>query len=55
MGPLFGGLLVATALPIQQLYLIAAIPLVIGTIASVILVRVYARVEHTEGLEPEPA
>jgi AAHS family 4-hydroxybenzoate transporter-like MFS transporter len=55
IGPLFGGLLVAGGLAIRQLYLVAAIPLVIGTVAAVILVRVYARVEHTEGLAPEPA
>lgn len=55
IGPLVGGVLVGANLAIQQLYLWAALPLVIGTIGSVILVRVYANVEHTEGLEPEPA
>lgn len=51
-GPLVGGLLIGMRMPLPQLFLVAALPLVIGTVVAVVLIRVYARVEHTEGMEP---
>jgi AAHS family 4-hydroxybenzoate transporter-like MFS transporter len=39
MGPLLGGVLVAMALPLDKLFLIASIPMAIGFLAAVGLVR----------------
>jgi AAHS family 4-hydroxybenzoate transporter-like MFS transporter len=39
-GPLIGGVLIGMKLPINQLFMIGAIPLVIGAIAAAILARV---------------
>jgi AAHS family 4-hydroxybenzoate transporter-like MFS transporter len=41
VGPLLGGLFISMHLPIQQLFLLAAIPFVIGTIACYYLARLY--------------
>jgi MFS transporter, AAHS family, 4-hydroxybenzoate transporter len=43
LGPVIGGLLIAEGLTLRQLYLAAALPLVIGTIACHVLSRLYAR------------
>jgi MFS transporter, AAHS family, 4-hydroxybenzoate transporter len=44
VGPLFGGVLLGMNLPLRQLFLAAAVPMLAGTVAAVILVRLcYAR------------
>jgi MFS transporter, AAHS family, 4-hydroxybenzoate transporter len=40
-GPLFGGLLIGMNLPLQELYVIAALPLVISVIACLAMIRLY--------------
>ncbi len=41
IGPILGGALIAMHLPIQKLYLLAAIPFVVGTVACHILAKLY--------------
>jgi AAHS family 4-hydroxybenzoate transporter-like MFS transporter len=43
LGPVIGGFLIARGLTLRQLYLVAALPLVIGTIGCFFLSRLYAR------------
>jgi AAHS family 4-hydroxybenzoate transporter-like MFS transporter len=40
-GPLVGGALIAMKAPVQQLYVIAAVPLLVGAIACFVLMRLY--------------
>jgi AAHS family 4-hydroxybenzoate transporter-like MFS transporter len=42
VGPIVGGLLIAT-MTVQQLYLIAAIPFLLGAIVCLILARMFAK------------
>ncbi len=39
VGPLAGGVLLGMSLPLKQLFLAAAIPMIVGTLAAIILVR----------------
>jgi hypothetical protein len=41
IGPIVGGILIGMHVPLQQLFLIAAIPLVIGLINAIILTPFY--------------
>ncbi len=41
-GPLAGGVLIARQLSLQHVYLVAAIPYALGTIACVVLMNLYA-------------
>lgn len=50
VGPLLGGVFIAMHLPIEQLFLLAAIPFVIGTIACYVLSRLYFTRFHGSGL-----
>lgn len=45
LGPIIGGFLI-TRLPIQQLYLVAAIPFALGAVISFVLMRMYAEGRH---------
>lgn len=47
VGPLLGGALIALALPIQSLYLMAAVPMAIGAVACCGLIRLQRRVAVT--------
>ncbi|MCC7463729.1 MAG: MFS transporter [Gammaproteobacteria bacterium] len=38
-GPLLGGLMLALGLPLQQLFLLASLPMVVGVVAALVLVR----------------
>jgi AAHS family 4-hydroxybenzoate transporter-like MFS transporter len=40
-GPVLGGILIAMALPIYQIFLLVLIPLAIGTVASVVIARLF--------------
>jgi AAHS family 4-hydroxybenzoate transporter-like MFS transporter len=42
LGPIFGGKLIALELSVPMLFLIAAIPYVVGTLACVVLAVLYA-------------
>jgi len=42
-GPLIGGALIAMKLPIQQMYILAAIPMALGAIACYALTRIQKR------------
>ncbi|HTJ24753.1 MAG TPA: MFS transporter [Candidatus Limnocylindria bacterium] len=53
IGPMVGGALVGAHLPMARLYLYAAIPLIVGTLGAVTLVRLYAHVQRTHGAEPQ--
>jgi AAHS family 4-hydroxybenzoate transporter-like MFS transporter len=43
IGPMIGGALIATHLPFQQLFIYAAIPLVVGLIVALLIIPAYAR------------
>jgi AAHS family 4-hydroxybenzoate transporter-like MFS transporter len=43
LGPLLGGWLLALHLPLQRLFLLAALPMAVGTVAAALLARVYWR------------
>jgi len=43
VGPILGGVLIATHLPVQLLYVLAAIPFAIGAVACFVLARLYFR------------
>jgi AAHS family 4-hydroxybenzoate transporter-like MFS transporter len=43
VGPILGGVLIAQHMPVQRLYLIGALPFVLGTIICIILARLYSR------------
>ncbi|MFO1410775.1 MAG: MFS transporter [Steroidobacteraceae bacterium] len=43
VGPLLGGWLLALHLPLQQLFLLAAAPMLVGTVAAALLARAYWR------------
>ncbi len=45
LGPIVGGLLISR-LPVQQLYLVAAIPFVVGAVLAFVLMRMYAERRH---------
>ncbi|MGA7613487.1 MAG: hypothetical protein WCF49_25270, partial [Xanthobacteraceae bacterium] len=40
-GPLVGGLLIGMNLPLQELYVIAAMPLIVSVIACLIMIRLH--------------
>jgi AAHS family 4-hydroxybenzoate transporter-like MFS transporter len=42
-GPLLGGLMLALGLPLQQLFALAALPMLLGTLAATLLARTYFR------------
>jgi AAHS family 4-hydroxybenzoate transporter-like MFS transporter len=50
VGPLLGGLFIAMHLPIEHLFLLAAIPFVVGTIACYALARLYVTRFQGSGL-----
>jgi AAHS family 4-hydroxybenzoate transporter-like MFS transporter len=50
LGPVIGGFLIAQGLTLQQLYLAAALPLVIGTAGCYVLSHLYARRFRETGL-----
>jgi AAHS family 4-hydroxybenzoate transporter-like MFS transporter len=50
VGPVLGGVLISMKLPIQQLYLLAAVPFLIGTIACFVLARLYVARFQGSGL-----
>lgn len=55
VGPLLGGVLVAMNLPVQQLFLAAALPMVVGVIAAAVLARLcYVRFNGYQ-LDDKPA
>ncbi|MDB5405430.1 MAG: 4-hydroxybenzoate transporter [Rhodospirillales bacterium] len=49
-GPIVAGILISMHMPIQQLFLFLAIPLTIGTVASVVMARLYYARFHGMGL-----
>jgi AAHS family 4-hydroxybenzoate transporter-like MFS transporter len=49
-GPLVGGVLIAMKLPVQQLYLWAAVPFIVGAVASFLLERLYVAKFQGRGL-----
>ena len=49
LGPVIGGRLIDMHLPVQQLYMIAAIPFVLGAIAAAVLMPLYAARMQTHG------
>jgi AAHS family 4-hydroxybenzoate transporter-like MFS transporter len=49
LGPVVGGRLIDMHLPVQQLYMIAAIPFVLGAIAAAILMPMYAARMQSHG------
>jgi len=52
-GPVIGGYLIAMHLPLHQIFLLFLIPLGIGTVASIVMARIYHTHVHTEGLHPQ--
>ena len=52
-GPVIGGYLIAMQLPLYQIFLLLLIPLGIGTIASVMMARIYHARAHSVELEPQ--
>lgn len=54
-GPIVGGFLIARHLPLRQLFLIAAIPALLGAIASFFLARLYRRRFGSRGIGREEA
>ena len=50
VGPLVGGLLISMKLPVQQLYLWAAVPFLVGAVACFILERLYVARFQGRGL-----
>jgi MFS transporter, AAHS family, 4-hydroxybenzoate transporter len=51
-GPAIGGVLIAMHLPLQQLYVLAAAPLVISLIACVVMIRIADTAHGAEVAEP---
>jgi AAHS family 4-hydroxybenzoate transporter-like MFS transporter len=49
-GPIVAGILISMHMPIQQLFLFLAIPLTIGTLASLVMARLYYARFHGMGL-----
>ena len=49
LGPVIGGWLIAMHLPVQQLYMIATIPFIVGTIAALVLMPMFAERMKTHG------
>lgn len=58
-GPFIGGVLLSMALPVSQLFWVAAVPIGIVTVASFFLMRVYDRSVHPENnsrlADPKPS
>jgi MFS transporter, AAHS family, 4-hydroxybenzoate transporter len=52
-GPVIGGYLIAMQLPLRQIFLLLLIPLGIGTIASIMMARIYQTRMDSEGLAPQ--
>jgi AAHS family 4-hydroxybenzoate transporter-like MFS transporter len=52
-GPVIGGYLIAMQLPLQQIFLLLLIPLGIGTIASIVMARIYHAHVQSEELAPQ--
>jgi AAHS family 4-hydroxybenzoate transporter-like MFS transporter len=42
-GPVLGGILIAMKLPIYQIFLLVLIPLAVGTLASIVIARLFGR------------
>lgn len=56
LGPILGGALIAMQLPVETLFLAAAIPFVLGAVACVVLARLYSKHFKGSGLgERAPA
>jgi AAHS family 4-hydroxybenzoate transporter-like MFS transporter len=49
-GPILAGILISMHMPIQQLFLFLAVPLTIGTLASIVMARLYYARFHGMGL-----
>jgi hypothetical protein len=47
-----GGYLIAMQLPLQQIFLLLLVPLGIGTVASILMARVYHTSLASEGRSP---
>ena len=47
-GPVIGGYLIAMQLPLQQIFLLLLVPLGIGTVASIMMARIYHAHLHSE-------
>jgi len=54
-GPVIGGYLIAMQLPLHQIFLLLLIPLGIGTIASVMMARLYRAQAQPQALTPQLA
>jgi AAHS family 4-hydroxybenzoate transporter-like MFS transporter len=52
-GPVIGGYLIAMHLPLQQIFLLLLIPLGVGTIASIVMARIYHAHLQSEGPAPQ--
>lgn len=52
-GPVIGGYLIAMHLPLQQIFLLLLIPLGIGTIASIMMARIYYAHLHSQAPAPQ--
>ncbi len=52
-GPVIGGYLIAMQLPLHRLFLLLLIPLGIGTIASILMARIYHAHLRSEGTAPQ--
>jgi AAHS family 4-hydroxybenzoate transporter-like MFS transporter len=54
-GPFIGGVLLAWALPVQQLFWAAAVPIALVAVAAFFLMRLYDSNVHEEAVDPVPA